>query len=229
MMRRLNPISRRSGRTSPAPLLCLLAAAAGAFGLPAEMRAEGQDYIFARVIHVPSPDSDNDGLVDATEAWMGTARLDPDTDDDGLLDGEEVFTHDTDPLDWDTDGDTMNDGWEVAGLLDPKDDTGENGALGDPDEDTFINRDEHEADTLPRDPSSLLVVTEINANPAGATVNWIGGVHATQYLEAVDALAPTGLAWQILYTNLPPTPIHNAVVHPGPLSPARAYRIKADR
>ncbi len=73
------------------------------------------------------PDSDNDGLDDATEA--GDADLttppidsdgdgvpdfrDPDSDDDGLGDGDEA-THGTDPTKADTDGDGVTDLVEVV-------------------------------------------------------------------------------------------------------------------
>lgn len=90
-----------------------------------------------------------------------TNPLDDDSDDDGLLDGQEVAgldSHDvshgfgaTNPNDADTEGDTLNDGFEVANNLDPSDDTGDNGAAGDPDQDTLVNFDEMTVGTDPRD------------------------------------------------------------------------------
>lgn len=63
------------------------------------------------------PDSDGDGLDDATELLLGTDPFNPDTDGDGLLDGVEVNDLCTDPLNPDTDGDGWSDGYEalVAG------------------------------------------------------------------------------------------------------------------
>lgn len=44
---------------------------------------------------------------------------------------------------WDTDGDLLPDGWEVEFNLDPRDATGANGFLGDPDGDTLVNYEEY--------------------------------------------------------------------------------------
>lgn len=42
-------------------------------------------------------DTDNDGLTDLQEAWLGTNPNNPDTDGDGVTDGDEVFVYHTDP------------------------------------------------------------------------------------------------------------------------------------
>lgn len=194
-----------------------------------DVNAAGEDTIHARVTHVFSPDTDSDGLVDATEDWLGTDPNLKDTDGDDLWDGAEVFTHTTDPLDPDTDGDDLPDGWEVAVTLDPKDGTGDNGGAGDPDLDRFLNRDEYGADTDPFDPDSLLLVIELSPSPSGATITWIGGSNATQVVESIQALTGTGLTWQAILTNLPPTPVTNATMDPGPAAPALHYRIRAKR
>ena len=66
------------------------------------------------------PDSDDDGLVDGEEVFLGeygfiTDPLDNDTDDDKIIDGEEVVEGNdgwtTNPTLWDTDNDTLSD-WE---------------------------------------------------------------------------------------------------------------------
>ena len=152
-----------------------------------------------------------------------------DTDEDGLPDGEEVFVHTTDPLNPDTDGDDLPDGWEVAVTLDPKDGAGDNGGAGDPDFDRFLNRVEYGADTDPFDPDSLLLVTELLLSPFDATITWIGGSNATQIVESIEALTPTGLLWQSILTNLPPTTITNSTMDAAPSGPVRNYRIKAER
>jgi hypothetical protein len=64
------------------------------------------------------PDTDGDGIPDATEVANGTNPSDADTDDDGVTDGQETGRG-TDPLDPDTDGDGIPDGGEVAAGTDP--------------------------------------------------------------------------------------------------------------
>ena len=61
-------------------------------------------------------DTDNDGLPDVVELWLGTDPNKSDTDGDGLLDGEEVNPANgtkTDPNKADTDGDGLTDGVEI--------------------------------------------------------------------------------------------------------------------
>lgn len=59
-------------------------------------------------------DSDGDDLNDYDEIYVHeTDPLNPDTDDDGLSDGQEVNNTGTDPLNADTDGDGLSDGDEV--------------------------------------------------------------------------------------------------------------------
>lgn len=61
------------------------------------------------------PDSDGDGLDDATERFeLGTDPSNPDTDGDGVPDGVEVAAG-LDPTDADTDGDGVTDGDEFNG------------------------------------------------------------------------------------------------------------------
>lgn len=64
------------------------------------------------------PDTDGDGVPDATEVANGTDPSNPDTDDDGLSDGSEASLG-TNPLASDTDGDGIADGAEVAAGIDP--------------------------------------------------------------------------------------------------------------
>ena len=99
-----------------------------------------------RMIRNAGIDCDDDDLSYAVEIAAGTDPFDHDSDDDGLLDGEELQATSTDPLDPDTDGDRMSDGWEVRHGLDPH----ANDANGDPDQDTFRNRQEFDADTDPQ-------------------------------------------------------------------------------
>lgn len=109
-------------------------------------------------------DTDGDGMNDGYEVFYGLDANDAtgdnaaggDPDLDGLpniaeyrgLDGIEPtgpgLTSDaTNPNDDDSDGDGLNDGWEVYYGLDPNDSSGNNGALGDPDDDGLSNYEEY--------------------------------------------------------------------------------------
>ncbi len=68
-----------------------------------------------------STDTDNDGLSDALEAFLGTDPNDADSDDDGVLDGDEANPSDDcdgdgliNVLDPDSDGDGLFDGTELG-------------------------------------------------------------------------------------------------------------------
>lgn len=65
-------------------------------------------------------DTDGDGLLDRTEARLGTDPASPDTDEDRLPDGDEAALG-SDPLHPDTDGDGYLDGDEVFEGSDPLD------------------------------------------------------------------------------------------------------------
>jgi hypothetical protein len=113
-------------------------------------------------------DPDGDGLPNIRECIEGLSPIDPDYDDDGLLDGWEVKNRfdpkvpdgedgpdgdpdadllrnliemeiNTDPRHPDSDQDSLPDGWETLFGLNPMDPEGEDGPLGDPDDDGCIN------------------------------------------------------------------------------------------
>jgi len=113
------------------------------------------------------PDSDKDGLDDNVETNTGTfvdamdTGTDPvnsDSDDDTLLDGVENNTGTfvdamqtgSSPLNADSDSDDLPDGWEVANMLDPNDDSADNGKTGDPDMDSSENFEEFTRGTDPQ-------------------------------------------------------------------------------
>ena len=70
----------------------------------------------------------------------------------------------------DTDGDGLPDSWETQFNLDPNDSTGINGANGDVDTDGFTNIEEYLAGTNPRDPNSLLRISQLNNG--GRRISW---------------------------------------------------------
>jgi len=70
---------------------------------------------------------------------------------------------------------------------------------------------------------------DLMPTPSGVTITWIGGSNAIQIVESIEALTPTGLLWQSILTNLPPTTITNSTMDAAPSGPVRNYRIKAER
>jgi endonuclease/exonuclease/phosphatase family metal-dependent hydrolase len=115
-------------------------------GTDSDDRARATLFIETR--YSSAADSDNDGLIDADEAYTyGTNPEDADTDDDGLTDGAELNTHHTNPLDPDTDDDGLSDGDEVnVSHTDPLVADSDNDGLKDGDEITY-GSDPHDPDT----------------------------------------------------------------------------------
>jgi proteasome lid subunit RPN8/RPN11 len=96
-----------------------------------------------------------------------------DPDGDGLTNVGELW-HGTNPNDDDTDGDGLPDGWEVEFGLDPMDNTGNEGADGNPDQDKYTNMEEYERGSNPMDPDkpkdSGKGTTDLSAMYAGVAV-----------------------------------------------------------
>lgn len=113
--------------------------------------------------HPRMADTDGDGLMDGWEVQTGLNPLNRsgphsasgDPDGDGLSNAAEQ-TQGTHPLKADSDDDLLGDAWEIANNLDPNDPTGDNGALGDPDQDGLSNLHEFLAGTGPWNPASGL-------------------------------------------------------------------------
>ncbi len=84
------------------------------------------------------PDSDSDGLNDATEYAIGTDPSIADTDNDGLSDYDEVNIYKSNPTNTDTDGDGLRDGDEVSLGSSPTDSDSDDDGLSDLDEIFFL-------------------------------------------------------------------------------------------
>ena len=129
-------------------------------------------------------DGDQDGLTNLEEYQHGTDPADSDSDNDGMPDGWEVdhglnplsndanadpdndglsnlgeYNNNADPHDADSDDDYMPDGWEVSNNLEPDDNTGINGANGNPDSDAYTNLSEYLHGSNPRDSQSVPTTT----------------------------------------------------------------------
>ena len=97
-----------------------------------------------------SSDTDGDGLSDDFE--IGLSHSDPlsiDGDGDGLTDVQE-YAIGTNPKLSDSDGDLLPDGWEILYALNPLSAEGDNGRLGDIDNDGLANWQEYRNGTNPR-------------------------------------------------------------------------------
>ncbi|NLE68500.1 MAG: hypothetical protein GX608_13865, partial [Lentisphaerae bacterium] len=91
-----------------------------------------------------------------------------------------------------------NGNWEAA-------------SLEDADGDGMPAWAEWQADTDPTDARSRLALTGLALENGAGRIRWIGGNARTQVLEF--AASPAG-PWRPVATNLPPTPVTNAVTLP---------------
>ncbi|MGB7874521.1 MAG: hypothetical protein WBL25_09065 [Anaerolineales bacterium] len=130
---------------SPAPYRYVRLSAAG-----------GKFQIDAVMAEAHLPDSDGDGLPDDWERKYGLNPLlgigleGPNGDRDGdSLNNKEECESGTDPNSMDTDVDGLPDKWELDNKLDPLNNNGAEGAVGDPDGDGLNNWQEHERGTKP--------------------------------------------------------------------------------
>jgi hypothetical protein len=74
----------------------------------------------------------------------------------------------------------------------------------DTDGDGADDASEIRADTSPISAMSILTLAGITLDGGDVCVDWRGGLHATQYLERAVSI-DTGIEWQVIFTNLPPT------------------------
>ncbi len=120
-----------------------------------------KEYQYGLDPWTPNTDTDQDGLSDLWEITYGLSPTSPDGNDgaggdpdgDGLSNADELQKG-TSPVNPDSDSDGMNDGWEVQNGLDPASNVGDDGATGDPDADTLLNKEEYDHNANPRDPDT---------------------------------------------------------------------------
>jgi len=124
----------------------------------------------------------------------------------------------------DSDTDTLPDWWELAHFSDR---TNASPTAHD-DADTHDNFSEYIADTDPNDGASILRITNVTINGTTVSVFWQGGHNVTQYLETTAALLPSGIIWQAIFTNTPPTAKAESHPHSSPTN-SRYYRIRTIR
>lgn len=99
-------------------------------------------------------------------------------------------------------------------------------ALNDADGDHALTWQEYQADTLPTDSNSVLYIQLLSATGSQSSVQWGGGTVSVQYLEYATGLLSN--TWATLATNLPPTPLTNALTT-GTDTLSGFYRIRVTR
>ena len=140
----------------------------------------------------------------------------------GLTDIQE-YNYGLDPTRWSSLANGIPDGWAIGYGFDPTlaataSLTNSNG---------YTTLQSYQADLNPTNPASQLRFTGIGASGIGIAVTWIGGVNAWQTLECSSNLADGH--WTALYTNAPPTPVTNVIIHSGSAAARLFYRINANR
>lgn len=120
------------------------------------------------------------------------------------------------PLDGNADGEAAADmgAFEFAG------------EIADTDRDGMSDAAEVRADTNPSNAGSRLELLEMAVSEGLLRLDWMGGIRATQYLERCVDLASTGEQWEVVFTNLPPTPNPSTFAIPPDMNVMRYFRIR---
>lgn len=121
----------------------------------------------------------------------------------------------------DSDGDGLPDNWERQYGLNPLDGAGANGAAGDPDGDGFTNLQEYLAGTDPKDPASLLRLTQLSGG--GQIITWTS-VPGRNY--QVLAAAGFGSAFSPVSGTITAFGGTTSFTNPAPASARQFYRVQ---
>ncbi len=99
-------------------------------------------------------------------------------------------------------------------------------AASDFDGDGLSNLQEYLAGTNPTNGASRLALISIALRTNDVLITWIGGTNAWQSLDCCEDLAAN--RWSALFTNVPPTPVTNSLLHGGAGAASNIYyRIQA--
>lgn len=104
----------------------------------------------------------------------------------------------------------------------------DSGAAVDFDNDGLNNLSEYLADTDPTNAVSRLAITGLVIGGNDVQLTWTGGSNAWQVIECTSDLVSN--QWSVIYTNIPPTPITNAITQGGATASGKWFcRVKAWR
>ncbi|MCU0784035.1 MAG: hypothetical protein MUF81_08310 [Verrucomicrobia bacterium] len=154
---------------------------------------------------------------------LSAVSTNSDYDGDGLTDIQE-YTYGLDPTAWSSANNGIPDGWALRYGFDPTLASFANliNANGNTTLQNYI------ADLNPNNAASRLAFTGMYVAGSNVTLTWIGGNNVWQYLECSPTLASN--QWATIFTNTPPTPTTNMVIHSGAAAGSNLfYRIKATR
>ncbi|HUR46097.1 MAG TPA: alpha-amylase family glycosyl hydrolase [Candidatus Saccharimonadales bacterium] len=120
----------------------------------------------------------------------------------------------------DADGDGLPDFWETEFGLDPNSGGGDDGPDGDPDHDGFKNLQEYLAGTNPRDPKSLLKLTQLVTGPTVVTWQSVPGKSYT-----VQSTPDVTFAFEPMSTGITAVSTNTSYTNQAPVSPKQFYRV----
>jgi hypothetical protein len=127
----------------------------------------------------------------------------------------------------DTDNDGLPDEWELANGFDPKDATGDNGPLGDPDGDGMSNGQEYIGGTDPHNSQDYVRLERVTLTPTNCVIEFNTRTGHTYIVESAMGLEPTivwGPVTAPIIGNGSPATVYDQL---GPV--ARFYRLRVTR